>query len=288
MRRTIFYVSDGTGITAETIGHSVLTQFDGIDFETFRIPFVDDEEKAHGAAARIRNVYTVSGVRPVVVNTVVDPLLSGVLATSGAFMVDVFAPFIGPLENELGTKRSPRVGKAHGMTDFAEYEARINATNYALTHDDGVDVNYADAEIILVGVSRVGKTPTCLYMALHYGVKAANYPLTEDDLDKLELPRRLVGFKQRLYGLTIDAQRLRRCARRASRVAATPRSSNVVTSSRKPTSCSGAKTSRSRTRRTLQSRRSRARFSRNSVSRSICSSVLPPAQRCRTAVWRSR
>ena len=206
MRRTIFYVSDGTGITAETIGHSVLTQFDGIDFETFRIPFVDDEEKAHGAAARIRNVYTVSGVRPVVVNTVVDPLLSGVLATSGAFMVDVFAPFIGPLENELGTKRSPRVGKAHGMTDFAEYEARINATNYALTHDDGVDVNYADAEIILVGVSRVGKTPTCLYMALHYGVKAANYPLTEDDLDKLELtvndpPDELIALDEALIKL---------------------------------------------------------------------------------------
>lgn len=208
MRRTIFYVSDGTGITAETIGHSVLTQFDGIDFDTFRIPFVDDEEKAHGAAARIRNAYAVSGVRPVVVNTVIDPLLSEVLATSGAFMLDVFAPFIGPLENELGTRRSPRVGKAHGMTDFAEYEARINATNYALTHDDGVDVNYTDAEIILIGVSRVGKTPTCLYMALHYGVKAANYPLTEDDLDKLELPKRLVGFKQRLYGLTIDPQRL--------------------------------------------------------------------------------
>ena len=208
MRRTIFYVSDGTGITAETIGHSVLTQFDGIDFDTFRIPFVDDEEKAHGAAARIRNAYAVSGVRPIVVNTVIDPLLSEVLATSGALMLDVFAPFIAPLENELGTKRSPRVGKAHGLTDFAEYEARINATNYALTHDDGIDVSYADAEVILVGVSRVGKTPTCLYMALHYGVKAANYPLTEDDLDKLELPKRLVGHRGRLFGLTIDPQRL--------------------------------------------------------------------------------
>jgi regulator of PEP synthase PpsR (kinase-PPPase family) len=208
MRRTIFYVSDGTGITAETIGHSVLTQFDGIDFDTFRIPFVDDEEKAHGAAARIRNIYAVSGARPIVVNTVVDPLLTEILSTSGAFMLDVFAPFIGPLETELGTRRSPRVGKAHGLTDFAEYEARINATNYALTHDDGIDVSYADADVILIGVSRVGKTPTCLYMALHYGVKAANYPLTEDDLDKLELPKRLVPYRNRLFGLTIDAQRL--------------------------------------------------------------------------------
>ncbi len=208
MRRTIFYVSDGTGITAETIGHSVLTQFDGVEFDTFRIPFVDDEEKAHGAAARIRNSYATGGVRPIVVNTVIDPVLSEVLATSGALMMDVFAPFIGPLEAELGMPRARRVGKAHGLTDFAEYEARINATNYALTHDDGIDVNYADAEVILVGVSRVGKTPTCLYMALHYGVKAANYPLTEDDLDKLELPKRLVPYKPRLFGLSIDAQRL--------------------------------------------------------------------------------
>ena len=208
MRRTIFYVSDGTGITAETIGHSVLTQFDGIDFDTFRIPFVDDEEKAHGAAARIRNTFATSGVRPVVVNTVIDPSLSEILATSGAFMLDVFAPFIQPLESELGMKRSRRVGKAHGLTDFAEYEARINATNYALSHDDGVDVNYGDSEVILIGVSRVGKTPTCLYMALHYGVKAANYPLTEDDLEKLELPKRLLPYKPRLYGLTIDPQRL--------------------------------------------------------------------------------
>ena len=208
MRRTIFYVSDGTGITAETIGHSLLTQFDVVAFDTFRIPFVDAEDKARAATVRIKTAYAQTGARPIVVNTIMDKKLSDIVAESGALMLDVFAPFIGPLEAELGTMRSSRVGKAHGLTDFTEYEARINATNYALTHDDGIDVNYADADVILVGVSRVGKTPTCLYMALHYGVKAANYPLTEDDLDKLELPKRLVPFKQRLYGLTIDAQRL--------------------------------------------------------------------------------
>ena len=208
MRRTIFYVSDGTGITAETIGHSVLTQFENVEFETFRIPFVDDDAKARSAALRIKTSYAQCGVRPIVVNTIMDQKLSDIVAESGAFMLDVFAPFLGPLEIELDAKRSPRVGKAHGLTDFGEYEARINATNYALTHDDGVDVNYGDADLILVGVSRVGKTPTCLYMALHYGVKAANYPLTEEDLEKLELPKRLVPYRSRLYGLTIDAKRL--------------------------------------------------------------------------------
>lgn len=208
MRRTIFYVSDGTGITAETIGHSVLTQFDGIEFDTFRIPFVDDEAKAHHACLRIKTSFAQTGMRPIVINTVVDPALTEVLAGSGALMVDVFAPFIGPLEAELGTPRSRHVNKAHGLVNFAEYEARINATNYALSHDDGVSTNYADADVILVGVSRSGKTPTCLYMALHYGVKAANYPLTDDDLDKIELPTRLRPYRSRLFGLTIDAQRL--------------------------------------------------------------------------------
>lgn len=208
MRRTVFYISDGTGITAETIGHSVLTQFEGVSFETFRLPFIDSDEKAEQAALRIKIAYAQNGVRPIVVNTIMDQRRSDIVAAGGALMLDVFAPFIGPLEQELGTTRSSHVGKAHGMTNFAEYESRINATNYALSHDDGVDVNYDDAEVILVGVSRVGKTPTCLYMALHYGVKAANYPLTEEDLENLEFPKRLRPHKKRLYGLSIDAIRL--------------------------------------------------------------------------------
>lgn len=208
MRRTVFFISDGTGITAETIGHSVLTQFEGVEFETFRLPFVDTDEKATFAAKRIEASQALTGMRPIVVNTIMDQRLSDTVATGGGLMLDVFAPFIGPLQDELGMQRSSRVGKAHGLTNFAEYEARINATNYALSHDDGIDVRYDDAEVILVGVSRVGKTPTCLYMALHYGVKAANYPLTEEDLEKLELPARLKDHRPKLYALSIDAQRL--------------------------------------------------------------------------------
>ncbi|HET8898403.1 MAG TPA: pyruvate, water dikinase regulatory protein [Rhodanobacteraceae bacterium] len=209
MRRNVFFVSDGTGITAETIGHSVLTQFDGIDFVTCRLPFVDTLEKAEAAARRIRAEHDRSGVRPIVINTIMAPHLSDAVAAAGALMLDVFAPFIGPLEAELGAARSPQVGKAHGLTDFAEYEARINATNYALSHDDGVALNYVDADVILIGVSRVGKTPTCLYMALHFGLKAGNYPLTPDDLERQELPNCLQAYQGRLFGLTIDAERLR-------------------------------------------------------------------------------
>ena len=173
-----------------------------------RIPFVDTREKAEAAANEIRAAGVRSGLRPIVVNSAVDQDLNAVLVASGALLLDIFAPFILPLELELGTKRQTRMGKAHGMVDFAAYESRINATNYALTHDDGIDLDYDEADLILIGVSRSGKTPTCLYLALHYGVKAANFPLTEDDLEGEGLPKRLRVHRRKLFGLTIDPIRL--------------------------------------------------------------------------------
>ncbi|WP_395789010.1 pyruvate, water dikinase regulatory protein [Aquimonas sp.] len=207
--RPVFFISDGTGITAETIGHALLTQFEGVNFETQRIAFVDTYDKAQLASERIRQRGAHCGLRPIVVNTVVDGTLTDIIAESGALMLDVFRPFISPLESELAEPRQPRVNKAHAMVDYKAYEARINATNYALTHDDGMDVRYDDADLILVGVSRSGKTPTCLYLALHFGVRAANYPLTEEDLENRELPKRLRPFRKKLFALTIDPERLR-------------------------------------------------------------------------------
>lgn len=208
MQRTVFFISDSTGITAETIGNSILAQFEGVCFDKHRLPFIDDAGKAEAAALRIKTHYAKNGERPIVVNTMADRALCDIVAASGALMLDVFAPFIDPLEIELGTKRSGAVNRSHGLVDFDKYEARINATNYALSHDDGIDVDYAQADLILIGVSRSGKTPTCLYMALHYGVSAANYPLTDEDLEKLELPARLRPYRDRLFGLTIQPERL--------------------------------------------------------------------------------
>lgn len=206
--RPVFYVSDGTGITAETIGQSLLTQFTDLAFQKDRLPFVDSEEKARAAAAHIRAAGECAGVRPIVINTVVDTALAALLAESGALILDAFEPFIAPLEKELGCKRQPRVGRAHGIVDFDAYHQRINAMNYALTHDDGMRVDYSDADLILVGVSRAGKTPTCVYLALHHGVRAANYPLTDEDLESDRLPPRLRPYRDKLFGLTIDADRL--------------------------------------------------------------------------------
>jgi regulator of PEP synthase PpsR (kinase-PPPase family) len=206
--RPVFYVSDGTGITTETIGHSVLAQFQGVQYSARRIPFVDSMDKAMHTAAVIEAEQERSGHRALVFTSLVDPAAGAVIADTGALMMDVIGPFVHPLERELGVGRTPRVGGAHALVDYKAYEERINATNFALTHDDGISYNYANADLILVGVSRSGKTPTCLYMALHYGVKAANYPLTEEDLQGEGLPKRLQPFRQKLFGLTIDPDRL--------------------------------------------------------------------------------
>ena len=206
--RPVFYVSDGTGITAETIGHSLLTQFAGFRFVTDRIPFVDTVAKARAAAAQIRTAAEAHGIRAIVVNSCVDGELNAILAESGALMLDVFAPFIEPLEQELQSQRQLRVGQAHGMVDFDAYHRRINAMNYALAHDDGMRLDYSEADLILVAVSRAGKTPTCVYLALHHGVKAANYPLTPEDLESERLPARLRQYRDKLFGLTIDPVRL--------------------------------------------------------------------------------
>lgn len=206
--RPVFYVSDGTGITAETVGHSLLTQFTGFSFVTDRMSFVDDADKAHDAAARIKAAGEHYKVRPIVVSSCVDSSLGLILEESGALVLDVFTPFMGPLEKELEATRHSRIGQAHGMVDFDTYHRRINAMNFALSHDDGIAVNYDEADVILVAVSRAGKTPTCIYLALHYGIRAANYPLTEEDLEHDRLPPRLRPYRNKLFGLTIDPERL--------------------------------------------------------------------------------
>jgi len=206
--RPVFYVSDGTGITAETIGHSLLTQFTDTRFHTDRIPFVDGPGRAREVAGRIRAASEAAGIRPIIISSCVDADISALLAESGALLLDVFAPFIQPLEQELGQARQRHVGKAHGMVDFERYHQRINAINFALTHDDGMSINYDNADVILVAVSRAGKTPTCIYLAMHHGVRAANYPLTEEDLEHDQLPPRLRAHRSKLFGLSIDPARL--------------------------------------------------------------------------------
>ncbi len=208
MQRTVFYISDGTAITAETLGHALLTQFQNVKIQQLRLPFVDSAKKAAAAAAEINSAAEKNGEPPVVFNTIVDTHLSIILKSSNGEFIDLLGTFLGPLAKILGTKPQPRVGYAHGVGDERVYESRIEATNYALSHDDGVSTNFNNADMVLVGVSRSGKTPTCLYMALHYGVKAANYPLTGAELDAPQLPKFLRVHKKKIFGLTIEPERL--------------------------------------------------------------------------------
>jgi len=210
MRRTVFFVSDGTAITAETFGHSLLTQFSAVDFREIRLPFVDTRDKARDAVSLIDRAAEADGTRPLVFSTIVDIGIGGELTSAKAHVFDMFATFMTPLEKVLGVDSSPKVGQAHGMGNSHAYEDRMEATNYALTHDDGISKKLDQAGVILVGVSRSGKTPTCLYMALHYGVKAANYPLTEEDLEQPRLPQFLRTHQAKLVGLTINPERLAR------------------------------------------------------------------------------
>ncbi len=261
--RPVFYVSDGTGITAETIGHSLLTQFSDFQFLTDRLAFVDDPDKAREASERIHAAGLKHGVRPIVVNSCVDVRLSMILTESGALMLDVFAPFIEPLERELEQPRQARVGRAHGMVDFETYHRRINAMNYSLAHDDGMAFDYDEADVILVGVSRAGKTPTCVYLALHYGVKAANYPLTDGDLESDRLPPRLKPWRRKLFGLTIDPERLQQIRHgNAGPIRATRRWRRAAARCMRPRRCSTWSGSRCRARPIPRSRRSRARSCR--------------------------
>lgn len=205
--RTAFFVSDHTGLTVQTLGHSLLSQFDGLELRQETLPFVDTEDKAHAAVARINAVAAADGLRPLVFSTLTSPQVRDVLSACQGLFLDLFDMFISPLENELGMPSSHAVGRSHAAG--AGYTSRIDAVNYALDHDDGgITRDLQRAEIVLVGVSRCGKTPTSLYLALQFGIYAANYPLVEEDFAAKELPAALHSLRDRLYGLTITPQRL--------------------------------------------------------------------------------
>lgn len=208
-RRAVFFLSDSTGITAETMGHSLLAQFSHIEFDRETVPFINSEDKARNVVSLIDMTFRDTGEVPIVFTTIVAEEIATIIAQSKGMMVDLVRSFLGPLEDVLGSKPSSTTGGSHSDIHTTDYQRRIDAMNYALTNDDGQTVgNYQKADVILVGVSRTGKTPTSLYLALHYGVYAANYPLTDDDLEGWGLPAVLQAFKSKLFGLTIKPDRL--------------------------------------------------------------------------------
>ena len=224
-QRTVFFISDRTGITAEMLGNSLLSQFEEYQFQRVTIPFVDTPEKIDEAIKQVNATAAVQGRRPIVVSSVVDETMSEMIRRDAhALTLDLFQIFIQPLEAELGSKSSHAAGRSHGLANSHDYFARMEAINFAQSHDDGAATReLGKAQVILVGVSRCGKTPTTLYLALQFGVRAANFPLTPDDFVDRVLPRSVIPFKEKLFGLTIAPERLheiREERRRGSKYAA--------------------------------------------------------------------
>jgi regulator of PEP synthase PpsR (kinase-PPPase family) len=207
--RNVFFLSDRTGITAELLGQSLLAQFETISFNTHTIPYLDSNEKAHEAVQRINQSNNDGNQQPLVFSTIVQPEIQTILHTSRAVIIDIFESFIAPLEEALGTHSSQRIGKKLSNSNKEAYDNRMHAVNFALNTDDGMSTNiYDNAEIILIGVSRCGKTPTALYLAMQFGILAANYPFVEDDLETPRLPEKMQKYRDKVFGLVITPQRL--------------------------------------------------------------------------------
>ena len=207
--RTVFVISDGTGITAETFGTALMAQFD-ITPRIVRIPFVDTVDKAHQAVRQINHSGEVEGKNPIVFSTLVNPdVVAVVTQHCKGLLMDMFGTFVQPLEDELGLKSQHRVGRFSDISQSKEYLNRMEAINYTLAHDDGqTHADLSGADVVLIGVSRSGKTPTSLYLAMQFGLKVANYPLIPEDFDRKQLPPVLAPIRKKLFGLTIDPQRL--------------------------------------------------------------------------------
>lgn len=207
--RTVFFVSDGTGITAETFGNAILAQFE-MKTRHVRLPFIDSADKAHQAVRQINHTAEVENVKPIVFTTLVNmEVLDVIRSGCKGMLLDMFGTFVNPLEEELGIKSHHRVGRFSDASKSKEYHDRIEAINFSLAHDDGQSNRDLDsAEVILVGVSRSGKTPTSLYLAMQHGMKAANYPLIPEDFERKQLPPALVPHRKKIFGLSILPDRL--------------------------------------------------------------------------------
>ncbi len=212
MKRTAFFISDGTALRQKRSAMPFWRSLKKIEFERVTVPYIDDEEKARDLVSRINKASEIDGgERPLVFDTIVNGGIREIISRADGFMVDIFGTFLNPLEQELNSSSSYSVGKSHSINNAGSYERRIHAVNFALDNDDGARTrHYDEADLILIGgASRSGKTPTCLYLALQYGIKAANYPITEEDLDDQKMPAALrPPHKEKLFGLTIEPERL--------------------------------------------------------------------------------
>ena len=207
--RSVYFVSESTGITAEAYGHSLLSQFADVRFSIKYTPFINTREKAQALANEFLHRIEAEGKKPIVFSTMIDDEINKLLKHAECHYFELFDRFLPELAEVIGIDPTRQSGISHGVNNPDNYEARIDTINYAINNDDGMRLNRFDqADVILVGVSRSGKTPTCLYLALHFCMRAANYPITEEDFENGELPDEVLAHKHKIFALTIEPERL--------------------------------------------------------------------------------
>jgi len=211
LQRTVYLISDSTGITLEKLSHSLLSQFPEVSFTIKTHRYIDTTTKVESICDHINNTSKQDPLKPLVFTSLLNQTHRSAIAVTESIHFDVFELFMGKLNQALELTPTPVSGLSHAVANENQYESRIEAINYALRSDDGLSTElYKKADVILLGVSRTGKTPTCLYLAMNYGLLAANYPLTEEDMQNSDVPDVIKNFKAKCFGLTIKDTQLTR------------------------------------------------------------------------------
>ena len=204
----VFFLSDSTGISAETMGNALLIQFPEMHFERRLIPFIVTAAEARRVVA-VLDAAADGPVTPIAFTTAATDEIRHILHTTRCPMIDFFELHMSRVEEVFGVTAKRHVAKLHGVGDIQRYNSRMAAIEYSIEHDDGQSIRALDrADVVLVAPSRCGKTPTTMYLALQHGLFVANYPLVEEDLDAAELPRPVRALRERCIGILADAKRL--------------------------------------------------------------------------------
>jgi [pyruvate, water dikinase]-phosphate phosphotransferase / [pyruvate, water dikinase] kinase len=204
----VFFLSDSTGISAETMGNALLIQFPQLRFERRLIPFISTPDEAR-RVVEVLDRAAEGPVTPIAFTTAATDEIREVLHTTKCPMIDFFELHIARVEAVFGVPAARVAAQLHGVGDVQRYNARMAAIEYSIEHDDGQSLRALDkAEVVLIAPSRCGKTPTTMYLALQHGLFVANYPLVEEDLETTELPRPIRDLRDRVVGLVATPGRL--------------------------------------------------------------------------------
>lgn len=206
----VFFLSDSTGISAETMGNALLIQFPECRFDRTTLPFIGSVEEARQVVAMLDEAMD-GPVTPLVFCTAADDVVRHELLQTKAPVLDLFEMHMSRVEEILGVRGERRAARLHGVGDIKRYNTRMAAVEFTIEHDDGQSVRALEsADVILLAPSRCGKTPTSMYLALQHGLFVANYPLVDEDLEDERLPRPVREYAARCFGLTTTVDRLSR------------------------------------------------------------------------------